>query len=183
MTSKIVLAFVTLLVGVILVGVVASETIARTDKTIISNETITIDAQTAWNVTGAGGCVSNQTYEHYPANGPTGWKTTDCPLTSVEFGNANSTGSSGWTLDTDYQIDLATGNVTLLNTTKVNDICSNDEGNTNTTYIDYTYCSDDYLNLSWGRTVLDLVAGFFAIAILMISVGLFYSIGKDANII
>jgi len=64
-----------------------------------------------------------------------------------------------------------------LNTTTTN----NSMGNT--TYFDYTYCADGYMNIAWGRTILNLVAGFFALALLGASVGIFYSIGRDTGII
>ena len=39
------------------------------------------------------------------------------------------------------------------------------------------------MNLSWGRTGINLVPGFFAIALLLVSVGLFWSIARDNGII
>ena len=65
----------------------------------------------------------------------------------------------------------------MLNTTDTR------RGDFNDTYISYAYCGDNYLNSAWGRTVLNLVAGFFALALLGIGIGTFYSIAKDANII
>ena len=53
----------------------------------------------------------------------------------------------------------------------------------NLTNVGYTYCGDDYMNIAWGRSILNLVAGFFALGILGVGIGLFYSIAKDAGII
>jgi|TARA_B100001971_G_C18172395_1_gene527933 uncharacterized membrane protein len=164
--KKLILAFVTLILGAVLIGTIASSAIAVTDKTGVSDETLDISAARV-----ANGDI-NESYEFTVTNNPTGWKTGDCPLTSVTYGNS----STDYTITTDYLITLATGNLTLKNTS-VTVLGTND------TLIDYTYCADDYMNLGWGRTIINLVAGFFAIALLLVSVGLFYSIVKDYKII
>ena len=165
--GKLILAFVTLLLGVILVGTIATEGLLRTDKLNIDDEAVDITSLRIDNNN------INESLTVAVTNAPTSWKSEDCPLTNVVYGNA----SEDFTVTTDYTIDAATGSLTVKNTsTTVNSV-------PNATYIDYNYCNDDYLNLGWGRTLINLVAGFFAIAILLVSVGLFYSVAKDANII
>jgi hypothetical protein len=91
----------------------------------------------------------------------------------------NSSGAS-FTVTTDYVLTASTGTYKLVNSATA--LATLPTANNNT-YATYNYCSDDYLNSSWGRTVLNLVAGFFAIAILLTSIALFYSVGKDTGII
>jgi len=91
---------------------------------------------------------------------PTGWKTdaTDgCPLTN--FVLKNSTGTA-LTVTTDYAVDLDAGTYTLVNSTAVLALADN------VTVASYTYCPDGY-QTGFGGTTLNLVPGFFALAILM----------------
>jgi len=164
--NKLVAAFVTLILGVALLGSVATETNATTSKTFARNESFTIDK----NVT-----VINTTYMYTVAQPPTGWKADDCPLTS--FVLTNSTDNTPWTITTDYTVNLENGTFYLKNTAAVR-LSAN-----NLTYVSYNYCADDYINIGWGRTTINLVGGFFALAILFVSLALFYSIGKDVGIV
>lgn len=167
-TGKLVLAFFTLIIGVVLIGSIASNALASTDKVIVNAETIDISTS---RMTGANSI--NVSVTHDVTNAPTSWKRQDCPLTSITYGNS----STDFALTTDYTVDTALGTITLVNSTAlINSV-------PNSTFVDYTYCGDDYLNSSWGRTVLLLVAGFFALAILGASLGLFYSVAKDTGII
>lgn len=169
--SKLILAFVTLLLGVVLIGTVATNALAVTDKTTVTDE--------SWNLATA--CiVGNQVNESDAdcnitvTNAPTGWKSNDCPLASVVV--TNSTPYT-FTLDTDYYLFTSTGIVQMLNTT------STRAGHANTTLVDYKYCGDNYLNSSFGRTGVNLVPGFFGLALLLTSVGLFYNVAKEEGII
>lgn len=169
--GKLVLAFVTLILGVVLIGTIASNALTVTDKTVIIDENFDYTSKMV------SGTVNVSANNGTVTNAPTGWKNQDCPLTNVII--TNGSGTSTFTLNTDYQLDAATGTIAILNTTK-----TSGTGNVgNTSLIDYTYCRDDYMNLTWGRTLINLVAGFFAIAILLVSLGLFYSVSKDAGII
>ncbi len=168
-TGKLVLAFVTLLLGAVLVVVVATEGLVVTDKKTIGNEqrAFTIDGDESVNITDTYTVTKN----------PTDWKTDDCPLTSFVLKNAS--GGTALTLTTDYTITASSGVYLLKNTsTTVNMI-----GDDNNTYADYTYCGDDYMNVGFGRTVISLVGGFFALGILGASLGLFFSIAKDTGMI
>ena len=164
--SKLVLGFVTIILGAVLIGSIATNGLLVTQKKSLTNEAV--DISSARNALGN----IDESVEITVANAPTSWKQADCPLTSVTYGNA----SEDYTITTDYLITLSTGILTLKNTTTVID-------GTNDTLIDYTYCGDDYLNLSWGRTLVNIVSGFFAIAILLVGLGLFYSVAKDTGIL
>lgn len=168
--NKLILAFATLLIGIVVIGSIASNGLAVTETTRTVNETL--DFSSSFLV---GGNV-NTTFPYTLAQAPSGWKAVDCPLTSVLVQN---TSGATFTDDTDYVLDETTGVVTFKNTDAINCTYVSD----NETYVSYNYCGDDYMNISWGRTMINLIAGFFAIAILMISVGLFYSVAKDYNII
>lgn len=172
-TGKLLIAFVTLLVGAVLITSIASESQDRTTTINVVNEAHDITASADTN----GSTMRvNTTATYTVTNNPTGWKTTDCPLTSFSLKNGSGT---AYTLTTDYTITAATGVYKMVQSATTNGSTAAD----NKTYASYTYCGDDYLNSSWGRTVLNLVSGFFAIAMLLISVGLFYSVGKDAGIV
>jgi len=179
--TKLILGFLVLIVGLALIGSVAQGTNAVSDKDFVSGETtlvvprlnsgacpMSIDPAAAINIT----------------NAPTGWKSSDCPIT--DFVMLNQTGVTT-TVTTDYVIFGNNGSVYFKNTTAFilpNCSAAGDGTETaNTTTVSYTYCGDDYLNIAWGRTVIDLVAGFFALALLMVSVALFYSVARDAGII
>lgn len=159
--------FVLLIVGVSLLTPTAEIVLGQTDKLGISNEALDISSA---RINAAGNI--NETLEFTVTNNPTGWKSEDCPLTNFVYGNS----TTDYTLTTDYLVTLSTGVFTLKNTTTT-------ISGTNSTLADYTYCADDYLNSSWQRTVLNLVPGFFAIALLLIAVGLFYSVGKSEGVI
>ena len=90
---------------------------------------------------------------------PTGWRSQECPLTSVVV--TNNTGTA-LTLDTDYQLSASTGVVTMLNTTD-----TNATNLVNVVKVDYTYCGDNYVSTSWARTILNTNTGLYALAILV----------------
>jgi len=167
-TGKLTLAFVTLLIGVVLIGTVATQGNLKVDKLVIADEShaFTVDS----------GVDINTTTAYTVTNAPTGWKIADCPLTSIVISNVTGV---ALTETTDYTITESTGVYYLKNTTATVAMVGTD----NNTYIDYTYCGDDYMNLQWGRTGIKLVPGFFALAILLTSVGLFYSVAKDQGMI
>ena len=168
-TTIIISLAVIALIVTALVGSLAEESLRRTQQTSVSNEAINIASARLEN-----GDI-NITYPFRVTNYPTGWKTetTDCNINNVVFGNS----SNDFTVTTDYTFTASTGVLLLKNSTNVRN-----QG-TNSTLIDYSYCANDYLNSSWGRSVIDLIAGFFAIASLLISVGLFYSVAKEHDII
>lgn len=163
--NKLILAFVTLIVGVILISTIASQTNARTDKLTVNSETLSIAA--ARNTTGGGHLLP---VPLLIANPPS-WQSADCPVTGFAMYN-----QSGALMTQNYTFSGTAGTVILDDAGNINSTASN------STTITYTYCPNDYLNSTWGATILDLVAGFFAIALMLVSVGLFYSVAKDYGI-
>ena len=181
--TKLILAFVVLIVGISLIGSIATNANAVTKMTGVSGET-TIDLALDRDLVSACGMGLNGTYEYTLTNAPTGWKASGaCPITN--FVLLNETGVAA-TVTTDYTFFPDNGSVFLKNTTTgfVEANCSaTATGVSNTTTAFYDYCGNDYLSQAWSRTIINLIAGFFALALLGASVGLFYSIGKDTGII
>jgi hypothetical protein len=169
-TGKLVLAFVTLLIGVVLIGTISTEGLSKTTKTVVVDESIDYSQRMVGN-----GTVNESAANDTLANVPTTWKVSDCLITDINITNGSGT---QWTADTDYILVGDTGVFSVLNTTLTN--FSENFGNIS--LVDYNYCGDDYMNLSWGRTLINLVPGFFGIAILLTSVGLFFSVAKDYGI-
>ena len=106
------------------------------------------------------------------AQTPTGWKITDCPINTIILKN----GTTVITQDTDYTYSSA-AQIRLL-PTLINNYTA-----TSSYAASYSYCADGYLNSSWSRSALNLVSGFFALAMMIFSVTLFYSIGREVGII
>ena len=174
--QKLILGFVVLIVGLALISPIASNVLDVTDKALVYDEALDISSVRIEDGCGAGSI--NASVGLALTNAPTGWKITDCPITS--FSMKNQTGVAA-TVTTDYVLFASNGTITLLNTTRfVGDECAQ---TSNATTLTYTYCGDDYMNIAWGRTIVNLVAGFFALALLGASVGLFYSVAKDAGIV
>ncbi len=169
--AKLIAGFVLLIIGIVLASQVAVIGTEVTGKLGQTNESIAIPTQ---GYDGEGSI--NESYVYTVINNPTSWKTEDCPLTGVSLSNSSG---SAYTTTTDYVFTASTGTFTLVNTTLTHNAILND----NLTYVGYIYCGDDYMNLGWGRTGINLVPGFFALALLLTSIGLFYSIAKENGII
>jgi hypothetical protein len=124
---------------------------------------------------GVGTALVNTSYPIVITNYPTGWKTEDCQPASIDIRNATN---AQLVKDTNYVFWPANGTVYLKGaTTNVTFFTAN-----NNSYISYTYCGDDYVNSSFGRSSLDVAVGMFAIAMLVVAVGMFWSIAKDAGL-
>ena len=167
-TSKLLLAFVTLILGAVLIGTIATNTQAISTLIDVTNEEIDI---TTARIYGSANNINVSVSTFTIDNPPTSWKVEDCPIVFGDYGNSTTV----WTLDTDYTVGASAGTIHVL---YLHNILSS----SNLTYSDYEYCGDDYLNLGWGRTLVNLIGGFFALALLGISAGLFYSIAKDNGI-
>jgi len=170
-TQKLLLAFVALIIGIVLIAPLATQSNLVTGKTIVTDEIVSIATS---KIEGTDG--NNVSINLGPiANVPTTWKILDCPLTSITVSNASG---DALTVTTDYTLSTTTGVLNLLNTAVNNESFVT----SNNSLIDYTYCGDDYLNSSWGRTVLDTTMGFFGLALLLTSLAFFYSIWKESGL-
>ena len=175
----IVLAFICLILGSVLVGQVAISVNEKTDKTNVYDETFDLETLGCINATGGGmiNFTADADCNITLANVPTSWKVLDCPVASVVVENTTAGTYTALVEGTDYDLFASTGIIHMLNTG------STDAGDFNTTYISYNYCGDEYLNSAWGRTVLSLVIGFFALALLGVGIWLFYSVFKEVGLI
>jgi hypothetical protein len=171
-TVLLISAFIALIIGISLIAVVASQGNEVTEKEIVVDESFnltSLECITEYQVnTSSPNCNLTVT------NAPTGWKTTGCPIASVVVSNGSGT---AWTLTTDYTVTDSSGKINLKNTATTN--ASDDR----IVEVDYNYCGDNYLTESWSRSVLDLIPGFFAIALMLIAVGLFYAVLKNEGLV
>lgn len=164
-------AFLAIIVGVSLISVVAQEGNDITNTINISGESVDYtDARI-----GAGTGEINTTKEFYITNVPTGWRITGCPVTNLVLYND----SSSLTLTADYTFTASTGEIIFNNTANVNTSDSFD----NTTTATYVYCDSEYLTQGWNRTIIDLVPGFFALALMGVGIGLFYGVMRKEGIL
>ncbi len=171
MTQKLLMAFVTLIIGIVLIAPLATQGNLATDKLVISDEVVSVATAKLTGITSL-----NVSIDLGPiANVPTSWKTEDCPLTSITVSNASGT---ALTVTTDYTLSTTTGVLNILNTTATVAAFTG----SNDSLIDYTYCGDDYVNLSWGRTAISTTMGFFGLALFLTSLALFYSVWKDSGL-
>ena len=178
-TALLITGFVVILIGAVLIGTVASEEQDLTTKDRINNESHTFYCVNSSAVNASGVLGVNVTYSVTEAPLNT-WKQADCPLTNFVLQAVNGT---TLTLNTDYNVDLSIGNYSLISDAPLtmDEMC--DAGEANTTHASYTHCPDNYLNSSFGRTMLDIVPGFFAIAILGIGIGLVYKVMRNEGIL
>jgi hypothetical protein len=177
-------AFVALLIGVVLIGTIASSTNAVTKKTIASAETANLYSNGCWHLSSGVEQVNGTTDADCNitvTNAPTGWRTESaegCGIGSVVV--TNSSGNT-FTLNTDYLVFPYSGIIQMLNTSRTSSGASG-LGALNTTIVYYNYCRTDYVNSGFGRSATDLIAGFFALSLLVISVGLFYQVLKNEGL-
>jgi len=157
-TMKVLISTAVLLIlTAVFITSIADQTTVNTERTHIYNESNSVASCLVQNVAGgwnisSTGCQINLT------NAPTGWKQEDCQLTNIVV--YNSTGTE-LTLTTDYTPSASTGTITILDTADTVNLT------TNITYVDYDYCGDNYVSSSWGRSVLGVNVGLYAVAILI----------------
>jgi len=169
-------AFVAIIIGIALLTTVATQIQDATTLTDVSNETI--DITLARNGSGAIQSL-NETWVFTLASGygtGTDWRKGDADCAIAEFVLNNHTGDA-FTITTDYLLNTSDGTFTFED---------NDDTNitdSNTTYASYKACGASYLSEGWTRSILNLVTGLFAIALLVIGVGLFYKVAKDEGLL
>lgn len=169
--GKIIMVAILLIMGSILVGVTADQTIKNTVKTSVVNETISLAP--ARNGTGS----LNTSYVFsvaHPATG-TNLEIAEC-LPRATFVMKNSTGAT-MAATTNYVLsESGDGTFNVTNVVPLNNSVSN------TTYVSYSYCQDGYItNSDWAKTILNLVAGFLALMLFGGAVVVMYMIYKDVS--
>ena len=150
--------FIAVLIGAVILNISAGQVndLTGLDYTtdsaqLITRNTTGIDASVTYTVSEA----------------PTGWKAASdsgCALTN--FVLTNGTAGQTFTVTTDYVVDLQYGTYTLVNSTTAFALFGGETGNDNTTVASYNYCPDGYQS-GFGGSALNLIPGFFALAILV----------------
>lgn len=163
------LAFVTLILGLALVAQVASSGNAITSKT---TETQTIDVSAAR----LEGDAINESTRFTPtrtAEAVGGWRSEqdECDAGTLILGTYTNASGTEYEDPTDIVRNTA-GYFTLKNTASVN-------GSTDVVLFTTSYCPDSYLTSSWSRNAINYAIGFFALALLGISLALFYSLFRE----
>jgi len=148
-------SFLIILLGVVFLSQTADQVNAATNRQFINSESVPI----SFNSTG----VPNDTLRYSVANPPTGWRASGaCPLANVVI--ANSSGHA-LTITTDYILSTSYGNFTIVNNADNNDSGAHGLDSSNATFVSYSYCGSSY-QTGFSATILQLVPGFFALAIL-----------------
>lgn len=163
--SLFVIGAISLLMAAVFITQIADAGNDVTEKSIYTDESIGIStARQTGNTT-----INLNTSNFTVTYAPTGWKVSesDCALSDVSIRNSTAAGYTTLTKDTDYKIWDTIGRIQFFNT-------ANLQGSGNTTYITYTTCPDSYVTQSWGRTAIDTTMGLYAIAAMLIAVGMFY---------
>jgi hypothetical protein len=180
--QKLMLAFVTLIIGLVLVGQVAT---VGTGVTTLTTTTETVDFSAAR----VAGAINATYYFHLkngcPLSGGNGWRYDAGETCYLVNGGVKNNSGTVLTDTVDYYFNeyssvctgTTAGDIHFENTAKMNNSGSN------LTSVTYSYCADGFLTQSWQRNVLQLVPGFFALALLIFSVGMFYSVARDSGIL
>ena len=177
---------VAILIGVILVTIIAEQTITKT-KTASYTDTVNLaplrGANGEYNYTLA---ESNKLYADKILSHSAGavpWKsqTSDCAITTVTI--KNSTGSIASSANDYTWVEDGNGGIGWLRVKNSTYGPTLGASSSNTATITYTTCPNEYVASSWGRTVLDLVPGFFVLAILLGAAFVIFYILKQEGIV
>lgn len=172
-------AFVVIMLGVIITGIVATNALSATALTT------TTDTQTLTEARLGGGAL-NETYYFTLSK--------DARIGTFRYDDSANCGVSTLTLKTSNGTLLTEGatcgsNKDYVYTDNVNlNFCNSLGTNasasyTNTTTATYSSCPDTFVTGSFGRTAINLIPGFFGIAVMLVGVGLFYSVAKREGLI
>jgi hypothetical protein len=154
-----IVGFLAVLIGTVIITESSQEVVKITDR-LSATQNLDLNALGCYDITlgqvneSSANCNITLTYA------PTGWKSGgECPLTTLIA--KNKTGETTLTLNTDYFVNLDTGLIGFKNTTTTN---MTNLGNVSV--VTYKYCGDGHQS-GWGATMLNMVPGFVALAILM----------------
>jgi len=171
---------IVVLLGVILVGIVSDQAVLVTQLKVAPAESQNLFSNGCWHessgvqqVNGTTDINCNSTL----AYAPTDWRAEDCQISSVVVLNNTKALTAG----VDYNFFPKTGTLQMLNTTRTSSGAAG-LGADNATLTSYNYCGSDYINQSWARTVLDLVPGFFVLALLVAAAFVLFWILKQEGV-
>jgi hypothetical protein len=157
---------VAIILGVVLVGVIANQT---QDKSTLKSQTDTVNIAPLRMVGGGLNYTlaeANKLYADKILTHPAGnnWKSdySGCAITTVKY--YNQSGALMSSADDYTWVEDGNGGIGWLRLKNVNNL---NNSMVNSTTITYNYCPDEYVAESWQRTVLNMVPGFFVLAILL----------------
>lgn len=174
--GMLVAAFVCLFVGLSLIGVISNGLISNTNLAYGS------EVVNYGNSVGAGGII-NPNAAYYP-----------------KFVNYTDTRNDGIRASEECGKSAVIASITVYNTTsaftaadyviqtngsiqyKAGLVANATSKVSNNSILYYRYCEDSYVQSGWGKTMLNLIPGFFALALLACSLGLFYGVAKQTGI-
>jgi len=185
-TNKLIMAFVSLIIGVILLNVAAGQALTVTESTAFGyangpeivrwGPDNNVNDTFRWYLNNTGavatsvdenvevGCGGIDTANTYMFNG----------TAAVPGTNMGLAGAGNWTITCSSTFGQTY--ITYVNSTGMVD----NIGNTTAFYVKYYPMS--YLEDGWNRTILNMTPGFFALGILAVSLALFYSVARDYGI-
>ena len=166
-SMKLISAFLIVIVGISLLGAIVTSTNLITDPTQVSAETLSILPARIYGSANNINATVTFTLANNGLVDTDGWVTDSISITN----------SSGTSLAGNFTVDYAADTIVFANTTQL--LAQSD----NSTLVTYQYYPADYLNSAFGRTSLKTVLGFFALAIMLGGVALFYGIAKEEGII
>ena len=162
----VVIVAVAILFGVIAIGVIADQ---LNSKTALKTQTDTITIQRFANMTVKEDVVYTLDDALF-----TGWRAEhpECEVQTITFKN-----QTGVTLTdpTHYVFVMDVATLTLVDGGWLNG------GTSNTTTATYQYCPDDYIT-GWSQTVLNLIPGFFAIALIGAALFLLWKVTESEGL-
>ena len=170
-------AFIAIIVGLMLLGTVASSTYNVTGRgTAIVDERLNLSS--SYNSNSG---FMNATITRTLAQNGVQCSSGDGKWVNGQFVITNSSGTvltSG-----NYTVDYSGQTVAFKNTSTTDPVSygSSFFGG-NITLIDYQYYPGDYICSGWQRTVLNMTPGFFGLAIFAVGLGLFYLVAKQEGI-
>lgn len=180
--AKLVLAFVTLILGIALLGQVAVSTNDITSD-IQKTDTFTLVRDGPGGLYNASNDINATASVFSLAYVNDAWRQdiSECSLaTTIDSNRINAYNKSGALLTMngctsggDYYLVDTINSITFCNQS----LSTNGTGST-TASVTYTTCPTDYVS-GWAQTVLLVAPGLFGIALLIVSVGLFYTLYRD----
>lgn len=159
---------IAILIGIALLGVIATQINSSTGLT---SNTDTVNLAAARLDKGA----LNDTYDFVLTKALyNGWRTSysECEVQTIEFYNQSG---DLMTDPTHYVFVMDVATLSVKNVLAMNSTTSN-----STTAV-YQYCADGYIS-GWGKTVTNMIPGFFAIALLMGVVFIIVFVLKDEGV-
>ena len=173
-------AFTAVLIGIMLLGSVATETYGKTGRGIsVVDEQLDISSSINRVDAGINGSIA-QTLTNKGvkcSNGEGNWISGSVVITNLS-GTVLTTGN--------YTVNYVNNSIYFINTSTLEVTDDTQTGflnASNITLVDYRYQPSDYLCQGWSRTILNMVPGFFGLAILAVGVGLFYLVAKQEGVI